>query len=243
MRVIHSAGPFAHSLIDRVFEHLRSALHRMHLRAQQLHAVNIEPLPLTVQLPHKNFAFHTQKRRHCRSRNAVLSRAGFRDHTRLTHFFGQKHLSDAVVDLVGSGMVEIFSLEIDLCSSEVLCHLLRIIKAGRPARVLVQELCQLCVKSGIILIKVVLLLQPDQLVHQCLRNILTAEFSKSASGHLYLLVEAPSLPAHLTAALIAGFTGRLLCRLLSPPARTLPSFPDPSIRPSPLHCSDPPRTA
>ena len=54
-----------------------------------------------------------------RQRHAVLPRAGFRDQFLFAHPLGQQPLAQAVVDLVGTGVVEVLAFEVDLRPAEV----------------------------------------------------------------------------------------------------------------------------
>ena len=54
-----------------------------------------------------------------RQRHAVLPRAGLRDQLLLAHPLGQQPLTQAVVDLVGTGVVEVLAFEVDLRPAEV----------------------------------------------------------------------------------------------------------------------------
>ena len=49
-----------------------------------------------------------------RQRHTVLPRAGLRDQLLLAHPLGQQPLTQAVVDLVGTGVVEVLAFEVDL---------------------------------------------------------------------------------------------------------------------------------
>ena len=110
----------------------------------------------------------------------MLACAGFGDDTCLAHFPGKEDLAEAVIDLVGSGMIEIFPLEIDLRSSKVLGHLLRIVQKGRTVRVIIEKIVQLRRKLRVILVMIVSFLQVDQLIHQSFRHILPSELPESA---------------------------------------------------------------
>ena len=138
MRVLDAAGPLAHGLADRVLERARAAVHRVHLRAQQPHAVDIERLPLGVLAAHEHLALHAHERGDGRGSNAVLSRAGFCDHAGLAHLFRQQHLSQHVVDLVRARVVEVLALEVDLRAAEVARHVLRVVQTARAARIAVE---------------------------------------------------------------------------------------------------------
>ena len=58
----------------------------------------------------------------------MLARAGFGDDAGAAHAFGQQDLTDAVVDLVRAGVVQLFALEIDFRAAEMRGHALGEIK-------------------------------------------------------------------------------------------------------------------
>ena len=68
---------------------------------------------------HVDLALQAEESRRRRQRHAVLPRTGFRDQLLLAHSFGQQPLTQAVVDLVGAGVIEILTFEVDLRSAEV----------------------------------------------------------------------------------------------------------------------------
>ncbi len=119
MRGAHVRDPIAHGFVDRVFQRAAARIHPDDLRAHQLHARDVEPLPLHVLRAHVYDAFHAKARRHCRRGHAVLSRARFRDNPALAHSFRQQRLAQAVVDLVRAGMQQIFALDVNTRAAEV----------------------------------------------------------------------------------------------------------------------------
>ena len=50
----------------------------------------------------------------------MLPRARFRDHTLLSHAAGEQRLPHGVVDFMGTGVIQVLTLQIDLSAS---CHL------------------------------------------------------------------------------------------------------------------------
>ena len=113
----HIRHPVAHGFVDGVLERPRARTHAAHLGAQQAHAVDIQLLPAHVFLAHVDHAFHPEKGAHGGGGHAVLPGAGFRDNPALAHAPRQQPLAEAVVDLVRSGMQQIFAFEINPCSA------------------------------------------------------------------------------------------------------------------------------
>ena len=124
MRVIDVRDPIAHRLVDRILQRPATGSDRHDGGAEQFHAGHVQGLPLGVFLAHVD---NTLKAEQCGGRcggDAVLAGTGFRDNASLAHALGQQRLSEHVVDLVRSGVVEILALEED----------------ARPVRVLRQPL-------------------------------------------------------------------------------------------------------
>ena len=78
----------------------------------------------------------------------MLTGAGLGDHPRLAHLTGQQRLTQHVVDLVRSGVVQVFSLQEDPGATGVLAEPRRLVQRRRPTAVVP--------------------LQPVQLVEECL---------------------------------------------------------------------------
>jgi hypothetical protein len=92
--------------------------HRHHGGAEQFHAIDVGGLALDVLAAHVHHAFHAVAGGDRRRRHAVLAGAGFGDDARLAHAPGEHGLADAVVNLVGAGVVEVLALEVDLRAAE-----------------------------------------------------------------------------------------------------------------------------
>jgi hypothetical protein len=92
---------------------------RHHGRAEQLHAVDVDLLPLDVGGAHVHHAFQAQPRGHGGRGHAVLAGAGLGDDALLAHARGQQRLADGVVDLVRAGVVEVLALEQDLRAADL----------------------------------------------------------------------------------------------------------------------------
>ena len=152
----------------------------MHRCAEQTHFINVQCLTLRVFLPHKYFTFHAHQCRRCRCRHSVLTGSGLRNDTGFPHFLRQQYLTEHVVDLMCAGMVQILALQVNLRAAKILRHMCRIVQAGGPTGILIEQLCQLPVKFRIIFIMKVCLFQFDHCIHQCLWDILASVDSKSS---------------------------------------------------------------
>ena len=108
------AAPVADGLVGGILERLVAALHRNDLGPEHLHLFDIGSLPGNVRRAHVHHAFHVHQRADGSRRHAMLPGARLGDDAGLAHPASQQDLSDGVVDLVGTGMVEVFALEVDL---------------------------------------------------------------------------------------------------------------------------------
>ena len=109
----------------------------MDLGAQKAHPVNVQCLPFGVLFPHKDLTFHIHQGSSRGGGNTVLTGSCLSDDTGLSHPFGKKDLSQYVVDLVGSGVIQVLTLEVNFGSAQILGHMLCIIKTGGSSGVLV----------------------------------------------------------------------------------------------------------
>ena len=78
--------------------------------SEKAHLVYIERLSLRILHAHVDLALHAKERRRRRCRHAVLTGSGLCDDTGLSHLLREKDLTEYVVDLVGAGVIKIFSL-------------------------------------------------------------------------------------------------------------------------------------
>ena len=78
--------------------------------SQQPHFIYIQCLTLGVLFSHEHLTFHTHEGCCRGSCHTVLSGTGLCDDSGLAHLLCQQHLSQHVIDLMGTGVVEILSL-------------------------------------------------------------------------------------------------------------------------------------
>ena len=100
---------------------------RMYFCAQHFHAFYVCVLTLHIGSPHKHLALHVHQCTHRRCGHAVLSGSRLCDDAGLTHFLCQQDLSDGIVDLMGTRMVQVFALQIHL-TTVLLTHAFGIIE-------------------------------------------------------------------------------------------------------------------
>ena len=123
MGVCNAGSPLAHRLRYGVFQRGGARLDRNHLGAEQAHAVHVECLAHGIFRAHKNDALHTHQGGGGCGGDPVLSGARFGDQSRFPHLFCKERLSEDVVDLVRTCMVEVFAFEINFCTAQIVRHL------------------------------------------------------------------------------------------------------------------------
>ena len=111
MRALDARDPRAHRLVHRVLEGRAPRLHRDDLGAEQLHAPHVQRLPFDIDRAHVDGATQTEERRRGRGGDTVLAGAGLRDYAVLAHAPREQRLPEHVVDLVRTGVREVFALQ------------------------------------------------------------------------------------------------------------------------------------
>ena len=108
--------PVAHGLVDGVLERPAARRRGTHLGAEEPHAEDVERLALHVDLAHVDDAVEPDERRRGGAGDPVLPGAGLGDQPALAHALREQGLAEHVVDLVGSGVVQVLPLEQQRCS-------------------------------------------------------------------------------------------------------------------------------
>ncbi len=125
--------PVAHGLVDRVLEGAGAGGDAAHLGAEQAHAEDVGRLPRHVDLAHVDDALEAEVGADRGGGDAVLAGAGLGDDARLAEALREQALADGVVDLVGAGVGEVLSLEVDLGAAELLREVGGEVERRRPA--------------------------------------------------------------------------------------------------------------
>ena len=109
-------APVAYGLVCGVLKGLVTAVNRHNLGTEHTHALHVHCLTLHIKRAHINPAGHIHKGTYGCSGHSVLSCTGLGNDTGLAHTLGQQNLTDGVVDLVGTGVVQVLTLKIELAA-------------------------------------------------------------------------------------------------------------------------------
>src|SRR5271166_1160612 len=131
--------PVAHGLVDGVFEGARAGVDAADFGSEQLHAEDVELLAAHVFGTHVDDAFESEESADGGGGDAVLAGSGFGDDAVLAHAAREKGLSDAVVDLVGSSVEQVFAFQIDTRAAELLREALGEEEGSGASGVFVEE--------------------------------------------------------------------------------------------------------
>ena len=170
------------------------------LRAQHLHAKDVQRLPLAIHRAHIDHAFQPEHRGDRGGGDAVLARARLGDDARLAHAPRQQDLADAVVDLVRAGVEQVFALEINLRPAQLAREPLGKIQRRRAAAKLLQVILELALKFRVALRPEIFGLQLLQRMHQRLRHIPAAVGAEMAARIRHVALAIELMPCTIAAA-------------------------------------------
>ena len=146
---LDARDPVAICVVDRVLECPGTRRDGDHLGAEQTHAGDVERLALSVDLAHVDHALEAEQRGRGGGGHAVLACPGLGDHARLAEPLGQQRLSENVVDLVRTGVVEVFALEEDPSAARVGGEARHFGERRGPSGVRVEKSAQLELERGV----------------------------------------------------------------------------------------------
>ena len=102
--------PVTHRLVDRFLQGALPSSDGAYFSTTETHAVNVQRLAAHVLLTHVNYAFKAHLCTHRRSGDTMLTSARLGNDAFLAHAFGEQRLAESVVDLMRSGVEQIFAL-------------------------------------------------------------------------------------------------------------------------------------
>ena len=169
--------PVAHRFVDRIPQRPRAAAHGSHFRAQQLHAEHVGGLATNIFLAHVDDAVEAEMGTGRRRGDAMLTGPRLGDHAFLAHPQSEQRLAERVVDLMGTGVIQVFALEPDLGPAAMLGESLGKVQRRRAAHIVFQQVVELGLKMRISLRGVVFLDQLIEREDQCLRHVPAPEIA------------------------------------------------------------------
>ena len=141
-------APVADCLIGGIFEGFVTAGHGTNLCSQHLHLLYVEVLTGNIGLTHIDYAGHIHQGAYGSGGHTVLSGSGFGDDPFLAHATGQQNLPQRVVDFMGTGMVQVFTFEVN-AGTVFFGETFGIIKGGWTSDVIAEQIIQLFLEAGI----------------------------------------------------------------------------------------------
>jgi len=147
---LHIGDPVAERLVDGVLEGLGTLGDGHDLRAEHLHARDVEVLAFGVLASHVDRAVQAHEGRRRGGGDAVLAGARLRDDAGLAELLGEECLAQHVVDLVGTRVVEVLPLEEDAHTAQVLLEAVGLRQQGGAPRVVTQQGVQAGAEVGIV---------------------------------------------------------------------------------------------
>ena len=115
------AAPVSDSLRAGIAQRHIARTDGMHFGAQHLHALYVGVLTLHIRSSHKYFTLHTHQGAYRCCGYTMLSGTRLGDDARLAHLLCQQDLSHGVVDFVGTRVVQVFALQVQL-TTVLLAH-------------------------------------------------------------------------------------------------------------------------
>jgi hypothetical protein len=143
------AHPVANSCRDRLLERACTGLDGLDSRAEQAHALDVGLLAAHVLGAHVDDALQIEQRAGGGGGHAVLARPRLGDDPPLAHALGEQGLTQRVVDLVRTSVVEVLALEIDLVARRLAEAGGTVQRRGTPD-VVAQQRAQLSLKLRIL---------------------------------------------------------------------------------------------
>ncbi len=163
----HVRDPIAHGFVDCLLKCFAASLDAPNFSSTQAHAENVQGLSSHVFRPHVDHAFKTETSAYRSGCDPMLSGSSLGNDALLAHSLGKQGLAEGIVDLVGSGVQQVFPLEVNLCAAQAIAKPFRAIEFGRPAGKAAKHLIKLSLKFGILPCVKVCVVQFSQWVRKC----------------------------------------------------------------------------
>ena len=146
-RVVH---PVPNGLAGSVLERSGTGGDRPDLGAEQLHSCYIGSLTPDILFTHIDNAVKIEQCAYRSCCNSMLTGTGFGYDPFFAHPPGEKRLPQGVVDLVGSGVAEIFAFQVDCCALNCPAQPFGMIEGSRASYVVSKQVFKCRVKRRIV---------------------------------------------------------------------------------------------
>ena len=178
VRGVDGGDPVAQRFVDRILERRAAARDGHDVGAEALHPEHVERLPFDVDRAHEHQAVETEQRRRGGGGHAVLTRAGFGDDALFAHSSREQRLAEHVVDLVGSGVRQVFPFQ-QHTDAETLREPVALGDRSRTTRVRREQFGELGAECVVTPCGAEVALQIDERGHERLRNESPPELSEA----------------------------------------------------------------
>lgn len=182
MGVIDGGDPVAHGFVDGFFEGGLSGGDGDDFGPHEAHAGDIEGLARHVDFAHVDGAVHAEAGADGGGGDAVLTGSGFGDDAFFAEAFGEEDLADGVVDLMCSGVEEVFALKVDFGSAQFFGPAFGEVERGGASAVVVEEVVELGLEGGVGLGFFVGAPEVIERGHEGFGGETSSEFSEMAAG-------------------------------------------------------------
>lgn len=173
-----SGDPSTKGLVDGITKGASSSLDSNNGGSEKLHTEDVESLTTDVLSPHVDGTLETELSTNSSGGDSMLSGSGLGNDLLLSETTCQKNLSKGVVDLVGSSVVEVLTLQPDLSSSTVLGETVGELKVAGTSHVGVVGTV-LLPEGGVIVGLDKAGLKLSKTIHQRLGNVLSSELTEA----------------------------------------------------------------
>ena len=136
--VFRMTAPVAYGFVGCILESHVSTGYGTHLCTKHLHTLYIDMLSLHIFCTHVYYTWHIHKSADCSCCNTVLTGTGLCNNALLAHLTCQENLTYSIVDLMCTGMVEVFALKVKT-TSILFAHATCIIKRRRTSYIVFQK--------------------------------------------------------------------------------------------------------
>jgi len=137
--VVRILQVFLEGAVHCFLERRRAAGDGHQLAAEDLHLGDVGVFLLDVHLAHVDLAGDADQRAGGGQSDTMLAGTGLGDHLGLAHELGQQCLAQAMIDLVRAGVVQVFALQVNLRTTELLGQPPRMEDRARPAHIVGEQ--------------------------------------------------------------------------------------------------------